>query len=591
MNRLLYKALMISVSVVFFTACDLSFSPLNEIADVDVWEDEQLIEAYINDMYDGLDHGYREHMLEALTDNASYLPCAADNYVRGVVSASDMTAFGAGCGGTRMQRWLWAYNYNRIRDINIFLENIDDANVSSEAIRDRMKGEVYFFRAFHYHQLLRSYGGVPIVDRAYNLDDDMLVSRNTFAETVDFIVQDAERAAELLPDEQPAKMGAGATRGAALALKSRVLLHAASDLFHGNPANDLVGYTSGDQQSRWRDAKNAAQDVIDMNLYQLYNRYPDDPSHNYGQIWLDNTDHEEAIMSRFFLSHRGDNYQIGLRAGPNGYHNWATNTPIQQFVDAFEMEDGSEFDWGNPEHASAPYENRDPRFYATVSYDGAEWSERPASVRQYEPNSIIQTFRTITIHHSDGSTTTRPGVDTRSGPVEDWNGSWTGYHMIKAIDPDVQHYQETQEVPWRFFRYAEILLNYAEASIELGEEDDARWAINQIRSRAGMPDITESGDALKQRYRNERRIEMSYEDQRFWDIRRWMIAPEVMNENGKAIEIHVEATDPNDRSTYFNYDYSVYEWQERNWDDRMYFLPIHNDEINRNSNLEQNPLY
>src|SRR5690625_5707994 len=98
------------------------------------------------------------------------------------------------------------------------------------------------------------------------------------------------------------------------------------------------------------------------------------------------------------------------------------------------------------------YENMDPRFYATVSYDGAKCSERPATVRQYEPNSIVQTFTSITIHEPDGSTRTRPGVDTRSGPVEDWNGSWTGYHMIKAIDPNVQHHQETQEIPWRFFQ-------------------------------------------------------------------------------------------------------------------------------------------
>ncbi|HLR91011.1 MAG TPA: RagB/SusD family nutrient uptake outer membrane protein [Balneolaceae bacterium] len=593
MSRLLKYLFVISTFILLATGCDLNFSPLNQISDADVWEDQQLIEAYINDMYDGLDHGYRENMLESVTDNASYLPCGADNYVRGVISASDMTAFGAGCGGDRMRRLLWAYNYDRIRDNNIFLEQIDNVgdHVVDEETRRRMKGEVHFFRAFHYHNLLRSYGGVPIVDKAYNLDDEMLVSRNSFEETVNFIVQDLERATELLPEVQPDKNGAGATKGAALALKTRVLLHAASDLYNKNPENELVGYTSGDQQQRWRAAKTAAQEVMDLGLYELYNRYPEDPSRNYGQIWLDNSDHEEAIMSRFFLSHRGDDYSIGLRAGPNGYHNWATNTPIQQFIDAFEMSDGSKFDWNNPKHASAPYENRDPRFYATVSYDGAKWSERPATVRQYEPNSIVQTFTSITIHEPDGSTRTRPGVDTRSGPVEDWNGSWTGYHMIKAIDPNVQHHQETQEIPWRFFRYAEVLLAFAEASIELGEEDDARWAINQIRNRAGMPDIVANGDELKQKYRNERRIEMSYEDQRFWDIRRWMIAPEVMNENGKAIEIHVEATDEHDRSTYFNYQYSVYEWQERNWNDRMYFMPISLQELNRNSNLKQNPGY
>src|SRR5690625_6404746 len=119
------------------------------------------------------------------------------------------------------------------------------------------------------------------------------------------------------------------------------------------------------------------------------------------------------------------------------------------------MSDGSKFYWNNPKHASAPYENRDPRFYATVSYDGAKWSERRATVRQYEPSSIVQTFTSITIHEPDGSTRTRPGVDTRSGPVEDWNGSWAGYHMIKAIDPNVQSHKSAYEIQRMFLQNCE----------------------------------------------------------------------------------------------------------------------------------------
>jgi starch-binding outer membrane protein, SusD/RagB family len=586
MNTLATRLASIGMVGLLLGACDnsmLSVDPLDELSDDLVWEDEGLIEAFVNELYRSMDHGYRENMLEAMTDNASYLPTGTDEYVRGVFSASALNGF-----GIRLNRYRWDYNYRAIRNINLFLESIDDSAITDEGVRDRMKGEAHFFRAFHYHQLLFPYGGVPLVTTAYSLDDDFMVARNTFEETVDFIVEEAERAAALLPlhAEGPGR----ASKGAALALKARVLHHAASDLFHDEPANELVGYVGGDQRERWRDAKNAAQDVMDLGIYELYRRY-DDPTLNYSRLFLDNFEHEETIMSRFFLRTRDDGYTIGLRAGPNGYRNWATNTPIQQLVDAYEMIDGNEFDWNDPEHSAAPYENRDPRFYATISYDGARWSTRPDDVLSIEPHSIIQTFRTVTIHNPDGTTTVRPGLDTRNGPIEDWNGSWTGYHMIKAIDPDVPHHEEKQEVPWRYFRYAEILLNYAEASIELGEEDDARRAINLIRNRAGMPDITDSGDVLRQRYRNERRIEMAYEDQRFWDIRRWKIAPEVMNENGKAIEIHVEATDYTDRSTYFNYQYSVYEWQERNFHERMYFNPITVAELNRNPLLVQNPGY
>jgi len=587
MKKIINNILVLSFIISAFSACDpsvMNIEPVDEISETAVWDDPALIDAYINEMYLSLDHGYREHMLATLADDASYMAVRAPDFVAGILSPSDLSGFGT----SRMQRYHWGFNFSAIRDVNIFLENIDDSAVNDQDILNRMKGEVHFFRAFHYHQLLRAYGGVPIIKKSYTLDDDFLAARNTFSETVDFIVEEADKAAELLPLDS--RKDGTATKGAAMALKARILIHAASDLFHDNPQNDLVGYEGGDQQEMWRAAKEAAQDVIDLGKYELYDRY-DDPTENYGQIFLDNTNHEEAIMSRFFTKERGDNYQIGLRSGPNGYHNWATNMPLQQFVDAYEMEDGSEFDWNNPENASAPYENRDPRFYATVSYDGRQWSQRPKDVLQHEPNSIIQTFKEVTIHHEDGSTTTRPGVDTRNGPVEDWNGTWTGYHMIKAIDPNVQHYQETQEVPWRFFRYAEILLNYAEASIELGEEADARWAINKIRDRAGMPDITDTGAELMERYRNERRIEMVFEDQRFWDIRRWKIAPEVMSENRRAIEITVEATDVNDRSTYFNYQYSVYEWGEMNWHDKMYFMPIHTEEMNRNEKLIQNPHY
>ena len=123
------------------------------------------------------------------------------------------------------------------------------------------------------------------------------------------------------------------------------------------------------------------------------------------------------------------------------------------------------------------------------------------------------------------SDTEVPGLDTRRSPIEDWNGSYTGYYLKKFITPDVNHQFEKQNLPFRRFRYAEILLNYIEACIELGEEAEARSYLNMIRARAGMPPVSDSGAALMERYRNERRVELAYEDHRFYDVRRWMIAP------------------------------------------------------------------
>src|SRR5690606_34105129 len=221
--------------------------------------------------------------------------------------------------------------------------------------------------------------------------------------------------------------------------------------------------------------------------------------------------------------------------------------------------------------------------------DGAKWQERPDDVKDLDPYGIIQTFRGLTLPNGN----VVAGLDTRGSPIEDWNGGYSGCLSPKGVGTCVNHKHCGQEISWMFFRYAEILLNYAEASIELGELDDARWALNQIRQRAGMPEFPASLSqaALREEYRNERRVEMAFEEQRFFDARRWMIAPEVFGENGVGIDIFLEGDDRIDRSTWRNYRYERRDVMDRAWDDKLYFVPIHRDELNRNSALTQNPGY
>lgn len=438
-------------------------------------------------------------------------------------------------------------------------------------------------------------GGVPVITKAYGLnDDDMLVKRNSFKETAEFIVQQADSAASLLPVEYTGDNVGRASKAAALALKSRVLLYAASDLYHKNPSGMAVtGYTQAqDRQAMWQAAKDAAKAVIDLNAYHLFRANPepgDSTALNYYQLFL-TPDNEEVIMSRFFIKERDDGYNPGLHNGPNGYHNWGGNTPTQNLVDTYQMADGSEFSWDNPQQAAHPYRNRDPRFYATILYDGADWRPRPADVAGIDPDGIIQTFTQITA--PDGSTS--PGIDTRDGSVENWNGSYTGYYLRKFIDQNVAHSTTIkQEVPWIFFRYAEILLNYAEASIELGDYADARWALNKIRHRAGMPeyDSSVSGKELMEQYRYERHIELAFEGHWFFDVRRWMVPGKYFDEPIHGIDIYVKGI-RSDRSTYHDYRYEVEKKvQRRKWKDKMYFAPIPFEEMNRNKNLVQNPLY
>ena len=297
----------------------------------------------------------------------------------------------------------------------------------------------------------------------------------------------------------------------------------------------------------------------------------------------------EDIFARFFstkVDENWDGYNPGLYNQPNGYHCWGSNTPTGQMVDSYEMSDGSKFDWNNPTEAANPYANRDPRLYASILYEGAQWRKRPADIAPSDPAGIIQVG---TWQKWNGSQmVTVAGLDTRQSPFENWNGTYTGYYMRKFVDPSVDAQNFKQTAPWRFFRYTEILLDYAEACLGLGQEDEAKTYINMIRGRSKMPPITETGAALVDRYRNERKIELAFEDQRYFDIRRWMI-PEQGYTDVMAVQ-PVYKLNP-DHSTAATPTYTITDVQPRAWNPRFYFLPIALDEINRNNKLVQNPLY
>ena len=590
MTRHIHISTAAALVLLGLTGCNgiLDVSPKDQLSDVDaVFADPGLAEGFLNDIYGGLGHGLYEIMLGSLTDETHFIHgYGTDKIVQSLITASDRGAIDDG----RFSHFNWGSNYYRIRQANIFLSHID-ATTFDAGWKQRMKGEAYFLRAYFYHNLMRMYGGVPLITKVYDLNEDYKVARNSFEETVDFIVANADSAAQLLPLSYSGDNLGRATKGAALALKARVLLYAASDLYNVNPSGKAEnGYTTPqDRTALWRAAKNAAKAVGDLGIYRLFRPSPasaQEATQNYGDLFLQKTS-EEVILSRFFLTSRDDGYNPGLHNGPNGYHNWAGNTPIQSLIDDYRMANGSKFSWDSAAQAAAPYANRDPRFYASILYDGAPWRERPADVKDRDPYGMVQTFRALTL--PDNSVVA--GLDTRDSPIEDWNGSYSGYYVRKFIDPSVAHSTTVKEnVPWIFFRYAEILLNYAEASIELGEVGDALTVLNQIRRRAGMPDLA-AGPGLRDEYRNERRVEMAFEEQRFFDVRRWMIAPQALSTNAGGINIFLEGTSRTDRATWKNYRYETRKIQDRAWNDKMYFMPIHRDELNRNSLLTQNPGY
>lgn len=586
-----YRQYVAAAAMLFsVAACDtsiLNVSPVDQLSDDKVFADANLAEAFLSDIYRGVGHGLNGTKLSCFTDEGHNTRSSCGPQMRSEITP---TSLGTMAGG-RFNHYQWAPLYRSIRQANVFLSQVDQADFDP-AVRDRMKGEALFLRAYFYHNLMRIYGGVPLITEVYGLNEDYQIARNTFAETIDFIVADLDAAAPLLPLSYSASDLGRATRGAAMALKSRVLIHAASDLYHENPSGRKeTGYTSAQNRTTlWRAAKDAAKAVMDLGVYTLYRENPapgTDLLELHTNLWLERNN-PEFIFARYWLRSRGstDIPNVGVYDGPNGYHNWGSNTPTQNLVDAYRMADGSRFDWNNPEHAASPYENRDPRFYSSIHFDGAQWVPRPPDAVQYDSIGIIQAFRQLILPND-----TVPGIDTRYGPIEDWNASHAGYYKRKAIDPAVDHQYVAQEVPWVFMRYAEILFNYAEASIELGEEADAIRELNRIRTRAGMPGIEASlaGSTLKEEFRNEKLIELAFEELRYFDGRRWMIAPEKFGENAHGIDITARATNLFDRSTYYDFKYTIIDVEQRRWDDRMYFFPIHRDEINRNPLLVQNP--
>lgn len=592
----LKKAIILIVITVFIGACSqdfLNLKPQDRITESAVWSDPNLVELFVNEMYRGLGHGHHEAELGSMVDESHFIHNYGTNQVvASLITPSDIGQWNAG--NQNAYRWSQVYGY--IRNAIMFMENIDNVPFEDEAWRERLKGEVHFLLAYYYHNLVRLHGGVPIVTRTFNLEDEFEVPRNTLKECVDHILAHADSAAAVLPvkwEYGDANFGR-AHKAAALSLKSRMLLWAASDLVHENwygsyEQPDLVTI-GGDRTAAWTAAKNAAKEVIDLGVYSLHEE-TGDPFQDYTDLFIEKRS-DEHIFSRYFIKSNGwdsedNNTHSPLFNGPNGYAAWAGNTPIQALVDDYEMADGTPFDWDNPAHAAAPYENRDPRFYASILYDGAPWRQRPASTAAYDPENKISIRTVYSGNEIDPDAVVSYGIDTRQGPQQTWNGTYTGYYLRKTIDisvdPEFVYAGENQEVPWHFFRLGEIYLNYAEACIELGEDDEAKTYLNMLRARVGMPDITETGDALMERYRNERRIEMAFEQARYFDVRRWLIGEDVYK-NTKGIVISEFANG--------TVQYDVREvGQPRGWNDRTNLLPILQDEMNRNPTLIQNPLY
>lgn len=518
-------------------------TPEDKLSERDVWNDPALTRAYMNAIYEqAFEQGlFRNTQIGHATDELHSIKGSVFYYI---VQRAELTPDNV----TSLNEYLnsWSLSYSVIRDINTFFDKIENAPFE-EAIKQDMIGEMSYINGWIYANLIWRYGGVPIITDLFTLDDeDYSVTRDSYDDCVDFILGELETAISLLPDKRSGDEVGLVSADAARALRARVLLYAASPL--NNPDHDL---------SRWQAASDAAEDLIDTR-YSLHD--------DYQRTFLDPND--EVIHARYFT--QANFHMLSLQVGRNGDNGWGSDSPTQNLVNDYEMSNGEmPLDAsGNVNPASGydpqnPYVDRDPRFYASILHDGSMWMGRET-----------ETFE--------------DGMDSRTGPIAAWNGSMSGYYLKKFVQEEIPPVGSSvmATTPWIMFRYAEILLNYAEAQFELGNEDVARQYLNIVRSRPGvdMPDVTAAGEDLRKAIQHERRIELVFEGHRYFDVRRWMIAPETESKNLMGVIIT--------RQEGGTKTYEPELLIERSWDDRLYRLPIPQAEIDRSLDaLTQNPGY
>ena len=544
-----------------FSACKknyLNVSPTDRLTNTDILSDTSLFEAYVLNTYigetigvnegagspPGFGRGFEYAMSCSVTDESMY---NTDNG-SWLIEQGQMAANNTGFLGT-----LWARSYAGIRAVNYALSVINKVNVSGQH-KNQLIGELEFIRAFRYQDLIRNYGGVVLIGDTVtqltdNLQDPGLFARATIQQSIAYAVAQLDDAAQRLPLNNDASWALGrATEGAALALKSRLLLYAASPLYNAGT---------------WQDAATAAQAVMNLGKYTL-------SQNGYQQLFL-SPDDNEIIFERLFIPNIAPHVCMEIANGPNGYDGWAGNTPFQNVVDAYPMNNGKFItDPTSGYDPQNPYVNRDPRFYATILYNGAPY--RGSTVQVYVPG----------------------GKDGIQGP-SNWNTSQTGYYLRKYMNdnyPIDNPWSVAGGQPWIYFRYAEILLNYAEAQNEAAGPDATVYqAINSIRSRTSvnMPALPAglSQSQMRTAIQNERQIELAFEEHRFYDVRRWKIADSTENVPAYGVTVTVNPANPS------GYTYtSKIALAGRSFLPQHYWLPIPLSEIQASNNqLQQNPGY
>lgn len=571
---ILIMVLQISCSKIF------DRKPLDKISSADVWTNEQLIDANLAYLYSQtpFDYGkgsFNTTIPAALGGEATNGSSANMSWIQGNITNT----------GGVMEFWA----YPQIRQLNEFIENVAQAPIDTAVRRIRV-AEARFIRAFDYFEMVKRYGGVPVITKVQSINaphDLLFVHRNSEKEVYDFIASECDAIADILPASYDAAGYGRATKYAALALGSRAMLFAGSIAAYGTlQLNGLLGFPSNEAQQYWQKSYDASMKIINSRQFALYDKYPDDKAKNYQELFLDDGN-DETVFSVVFggLNKVGNSFDY--YNFPGGFQqDWGGTTSVYlETVEKYGYTDGrsGELDRSslqdNEIGFDSLFKDKDPRFFASVLYPGAP----------FQNGYVYSQYGT----YIDGT------LNTAVTPVGAYNGdTWyaqapaytkngvTCFPIKKFINeaakPQPQLGEGTQD--YMVFRYGEILLNLAEAAFELGKPDEALKYVNELRDRAGMPAYT---TVDLNEIRHERTVELAFEGHNFWDLRRWRIADSVLSLQRHGLQVDFNWNTKKYKVQVINADHLV-----RHFDPKEYYFPITVSRIANNPNLApENPGY
>ena len=548
-SKITYIGLFICMALMSSCSDYLEVENRNSVTDNVLWSEESNADLFLNDMYNDLlpDANKVTQHLDQFSDNSD----VGTNWMAGYANIGNAQITPENYPTGFSEVWDWEKAYKKIRKCNVFIKKVTESTLSDSYKQHRIS-EARFLRAFVYHWLWMTYGGVPLITVPLdnqNADIPLENPRATAQETFDFIVSELGEVAPLLNETETGNNAGRATKGAALTLKGWCELYHASA--QRNPANDI---------ERWKVAAKTCKLVMEMGVYSLA---PD-----FDELFMTNNN-SESIFARQYGPDKGNNKEMHF--GPptigSSKPGWGNFQPTQQLVDEFSMENGLPItDPASGYDPNNPYEGREKRFYATILYNGSKWRN------EFEITTQLGGNNSIDLGYSNDNT-------------------HTGYYARKRLNEnkDLSMFgNDTSYENYMFFRYGEVLLNFAEAENEVnGPTKEVLDAVNSVRTRNGnMPKVEDvfkslNKESMREIIRRERRVELCFEDKRWWDIRRWEIADKLPDGSPGVMSVPLKGMlikEDNGTLTY-----TIVDVRERKFLPKMYLMPLPQGAIDRNS--------